>query len=637
MQTVFIPNRGEVVRRVARTARRMGLRVAVGYSDADAPDPFLRDVDVALRLGPAAALESYLSLPRVMEAAVECHADLIHPGYGFLAEDPGLAAASEQAGIRFVGPTSQVLQRVSSKSACRALAESLGIPVVQGFSDSRPSDDVLVAAAERLGYPVVVKPAAGGGGKGIVVVHRRAELPGVLTGSRRIARAAFGNDELLIERYVSGARHVEVQVLRDHFGNVVVLGDRDCSTQRRHQKVIEECPAHGIDPALRQEMHSSAKAIVSTIGYVNAGTIEFIVEPDGRYYFMELNPRLQVEHPVTELVWGVDLVEQQLLIALGEPAASPAVPLGSAIEARVCAEDPAEGFLPSSGRIEHLRWPSNARVDAALEEGSEVTPFYDSLLGKVVAYGPDRSAALNELATALRDTCVLGVITNLPLLRALVSHPRLREGTATTDFLEDTLPQILPLARPPAQAIAVAGVFAASSRHAPEGVVYLRDRTHAHLIRTHEEQPHGVGPLKASSTKERHEWLVDGVVAAVVVTEGCVWVELDGQTYRFETTDAGVKSALPSTGMESSSPMTGRVASVAAKLGETVKAGQVLLSLEAMKMEMPVVARRDGRLKAICAEGDNVIQGQILFQLEDEVPAGRGASLADESRSQSDP
>jgi acetyl-CoA/propionyl-CoA carboxylase biotin carboxyl carrier protein len=463
METVFIPNRGEVIRRVARTARRMGLRVTVGYSDADASDPFLAEVDQTSRLGPAPASGSYLSIPEVIRAARECRADLVHPGYGFLAENAAFASAVESEGMRFVGPSPETLKRVASKSQLPGIATRLGIPTIPGYGGAQ-SDEAFAYAARTLGYPVIVKTAAGGGGKGIVRVDRESTLPDALGTARRVAAAAFGSAELILERYITGARHIEVQIVRDASGTCTVLGDRDCSAQRRYQKIMEESPASGVNEVIRRQLYADAVRLADEVGYLNVGTVEFIVGDTDHYFLLEVNPRLQVEHPVTELVWGIDLVEQQLCIALGGRATVAPTGRGHAIEARITAEDPHEGFRPGSGRIEHLRWPAGIRVDAGYEEGATVSPFYDSLLGKVIAYGPDRPAALARLDSALRETSVLGIPTTLPLLRSLVRHDRVLSGTVTTDLVERSLHEIIPTQVSSDGATALAAAIAAQSR-----------------------------------------------------------------------------------------------------------------------------------------------------------------------------
>src|SRR4029077_5259833 len=384
MMTVLVANRGEIARRVFRTAKRMGLRTAAVYSDADASAPFVREADTAIRIGPAPARDSYLDIASVVVAARESEAGLVHPGYGFLSEQAAFADAVAAAGMTFVGPSPAVLRMLGDKAEAKAAAERAGVPVVPGYRGVDQQDEVFAKAATSVGYPVMLKPAAGGGGIGMQLVTRPADLPEALARARRTARAACGNERLILERAIERPRHVEIQLLADTHGAVVVLGERDCSAQRRHQKVLEESPSPAVDAKLRQRMSDAAVALARAVGYVNAGTCEVIVDPKGEFFFLEVKARLQVEHPVTELVWGVDLVEQQLRIAMGERLSLDATPRGHAIEARPSAEDPAGGFLPSTGHIVVLEWPEGARIDSGIEEGSAVTADYDPLLAKVI-------------------------------------------------------------------------------------------------------------------------------------------------------------------------------------------------------------------------------------------------------------
>jgi len=446
--TLLVANRGEIAQRILRTAKRLGMRTVAVHSDADAALPFVRDADIAVRLGPAPARESYLDVERVIAAARDSGADLIHPGYGFLAESTVLALACEKAGLLFVGPPPPVLDALGDKAHAKELARKAGVPVLPGHYGDDQQDDAFLAAARRIGYPVMVKPVAGGGGIGMQRVREESALRESLARARRIAQASFGDERLLLERLVERPRHVEVQILADTHGNVVALGERDCSTQRRHQKVLEETPAPSLNDAKRKAIADAAVALARTAGYVNAGTVEFAVDDRDDFFFLEVNARLQVEHPVTELVWDVDLVEQQLRIAqgerlkLGEPA-----PRGHAIEVRLYAEDVAAGFLPSTGRLLHVRWPEGVRVDAGYEEGNEITRHYDPLIAKLIAHGPHRKLALAKLDEALARTEVLGVRTNLPFLRGLTAHPDVQRGRIDTELVGRDFERLLPAAR----------------------------------------------------------------------------------------------------------------------------------------------------------------------------------------------
>jgi acetyl-CoA/propionyl-CoA carboxylase biotin carboxyl carrier protein len=437
---VLVANRGEIAVRIARTLRAQGVRSVAVHSDADAGAPHVAFADEAVRIGPADPASSYLSATALVDAAVRTGCDALHPGYGFLSESAALARACEDAGVVFVGPPSAVLAATGDKAGVKERVRAAGVPVVAGPRDPVVDAKDVERAARETGFPLLLKPAAGGGGKGMRVVEREDDLAQAAEGARREARAAFGDPRLYVERHVHPARHVEVQVLCDASGEVLVLGDRDCSVQRRHQKIVEECPAPGLPARTREELHGFASKAAKALGYRNAGTVEFLLAQDGSLSFLEVNRRLQVEHPVTEQVFGVDLVERQLRVAAGlapNPTAARPAASGHAVEARVCAEDPAREFLPSSGRVVALREPSGpgVRVDSGVREGCEVPPHYDSLLLKVVAWGPTRDEALGRLGVALAETAVLGVETNVSFLRALVGDPAFRRADLRTDFL----------------------------------------------------------------------------------------------------------------------------------------------------------------------------------------------------------
>jgi acetyl-CoA/propionyl-CoA carboxylase biotin carboxyl carrier protein len=436
---VLVGNRGEIALRIVRTLRALGVRSVAVHADSDAGAPHVAAADEAVRLGPDEPAASYLDPARLVAAARATGADALHPGYGFLSESAALARACEEAGVVFVGPPAAVLERTGDKAGVKARAAAAGVPVVPGPADPVGEEaGALERAAEVAGYPLLLKPAAGGGGKGMRVVLRAQDLAEAGEGARREARRAFGDARLYVERRVHPARHVEVQVVVDARGAAHVVGDRDCSVQRRHQKVVEECPAPSLDARLRASLHDAARRVADAIGYRNAGTVEFLVTPAGEFHFLEVNRRLQVEHPVTEEVFGVDLVAWQLRVAAGEAGAPGALaPRGHAVEARVCAEDPARGFLPSVGRVLAVRWPEGpgVRVDAGVAPGSEVSPHYDPLLGKVVASGATREEALDRLHAALGEVVVLGVETNVAFLRALLSDPAFRAADLRTDFV----------------------------------------------------------------------------------------------------------------------------------------------------------------------------------------------------------
>ncbi len=460
---VLVANRGEIACRVIRTLRRLGIRSVAVYSDADAGAPHVRAADVAVRIGPAAAAQSYLSIPAVIDAARATGAQAIHPGYGFLSENTAFAAACEEAGIAFVGPPSSAVEAMGDKIRAKQTVAKAGVPVVPGSDETGLDDAALALAVEQVGYPVLLKPSAGGGGKGMHEVHRAEDLATAIATARREARNSFGDATLLVERLVTTPRHIEIQVLADQHGNVIHLGERECSLQRRHQKIIEEAPSPLLTPEQREAMGAAAVEAARAVGYTGAGTVEFIVggEPgvggeDLEFFFMEMNTRLQVEHPVTEEVYGVDLVEMQLRVAAGERQPWPVLErVGHAVEARIYAEDPAAGFLPTGGLIRALRLPEGVRVDSGVAEGSTVGSDYDPMLAKVIVWAPNREQALRGLDAALGDTVLLGVDTNIGFLRALLADPDVRAGRLDTGLIgrridalvaADVPPDVLPAA-----------------------------------------------------------------------------------------------------------------------------------------------------------------------------------------------
>ncbi|CAM5447782.1 acetyl/propionyl-CoA carboxylase subuit alpha [Streptomyces avidinii] len=474
--TVLVANRGEIAVRVIRTLRELGVRSVAVFSDADADARHVREADTAVRIGPAAAAESYLSVERLLDAARRTGAQAVHPGYGFLAENAAFARACAEAGLAFIGPPASAISLMGDKIRAKETVKAAGVPVVPGSSGSGLTDAELVAAAEKIGMPVLLKPSAGGGGKGMRLVRDAAALGEEIASARREARSSFGDDTLLVERWVDRPRHIEIQVLADAHGNVVHLGERECSLQRRHQKVIEEAPSVLLTPELRASMGAAAVEAARSCGYVGAGTVEFIV-PGGdpsSYFFMEMNTRLQVEHPVTELVTGLDLVEQQLRVAAGAELGfgqDDVVLTGHAIEARVCAEDPARGFLPSGGRVLALSEPNggSVRTDSGLTAGVDTGSTYDPMLSKVIAYGPDRASALRLLRGALADTVILGVQTNTGFLRRLLAHPDVVSGDLDTGLVERDLPQLLPEGVPD-EVYAAAALLAGAPLRSPDGL-----------------------------------------------------------------------------------------------------------------------------------------------------------------------
>jgi acetyl/propionyl-CoA carboxylase alpha subunit len=635
--TVLVANRGEIARRIFRTAKRMGMRTIAAYSDADASLPFVREADAAIRVGPAPAAESYLAIDRVIAAAREGKADLIHPGYGFLAERPEFASAVDAAGMRFVGPPARVLQRLGDKGEAKTIAERAEVPVVPGYRGEDQSDEAFVFGARSVGYPVMIKPVAGGGGIGMQTVREEPQLRDALARARRIATAAFGDERLLLERLVDRSRHVEVQVLADDHGTVISVGDRDCSAQRRHQKIVEEAPAPIVDNKVRERMAASAVAIAREAGYRSAGTVEFITD-DEHFYFLEVNARLQVEHPVTEMVFGVDLVEQQLRIALGERLDLDPRRHGRqhAVEARVYAEDPAAGFLPSTGRLVHVRWPDRpgVRVDAGYEEGDVVTRHYDPLLAKIVAHGGDRRIALGMLANALDETEILGVRTNIRFLRALIARLNQPGVRVDTELVERELADLVPAHTPaPDEAYAVAaGAVVTEARdrrdpwtgsgpwrigEGPATTVLLRDGSRERAVRLGGGGPYTYAGHRIAAANEPHRWLVDGAEPAAAASASAkVWTAFRGATWELEA-GPREREVERTAGAEVLAPMPGMVIAAQAVADRRVRRGDLLFVVEAMKMELRVEAPADGIVKRVIAQvGQQVERGQRLAEFE---------------------
>ncbi|MCK6208937.1 ATP-grasp domain-containing protein [Georgenia sp. EYE_87] len=646
--SLLVANRGEIALRVLRAARAAGLRTVAVYSDADIGAPHLRAADTAVRLGPAPAEDSYLSIPALLDAARRTGAEAVHPGYGFLSESAAFARAVEDSGLVWVGPPSGVVARMGRKDEARHLAVEAGVPVLPAVEGD--DDAALVAATADLGLPVLVKAAAGGGGKGMRIVRDAAALPDALAAARREAKAAFGDDTLLVERYVERGRHVEVQVLADAHGTVLHLGERDCSVQRRHQKVVEEAPAPTISDAVRERVTSGAVRLAREVGYVGAGTVEFLVAGE-EAYFLEMNTRLQVEHPVTELITGLDLVALQLSVAQGVPlplAQGDVVARGHAIEARVYAEDPASGFLPQAGTATTVRWPTRARVDAALESGQEVTTWYDPLLGKIITHGPTREVARRAMVAALDDTDILGLTTNTGFLRRLVASDEFRDAAIDTAWLDRT-PGAFPVPADDASLCAAAWALADRSRKVepahpfgacdgwrlggPPAPVLLeiehdgvRDEVRVDRAAGRMSVGDRSWSVRALAAPLVASWLleVDGVTHRVVIDAGgdmgagAVWVAHEGQARRFTVPDRRTdERAILSDGLVTA-PMPGLVRDVRVRTGQHVEAGDVLGVLEAMKMETALTAPHTGAVEVRVRSGDQVTLGQMLFTVGEE-------------------
>ncbi|MEV0177200.1 acetyl/propionyl/methylcrotonyl-CoA carboxylase subunit alpha [Streptomyces sp. NPDC050803] len=626
--TVLVANRGEIAVRVIRTLRQLGVRSVAVFSDADADARHVREADTAVRIGPAPAAESYLSAERLLEAAARTGAQAVHPGYGFLAENAGFARACAEAGLVFIGPPADAISLMGDKIRAKETVKAAGVPVVPGGRDPE-----LAEAARELGAPVLLKPSAGGGGKGMRLVRDLTVLEEEIAAARREARASFGDDTLLVERWIDRPRHIEIQVLADGHGNVVHLGERECSLQRRHQKIIEEAPSVLLDEETRASMGEAAVQAARSCGYRGAGTVEFIV-PGGdpsAYYFMEMNTRLQVEHPVTELITGLDLVEWQLRVAAGEPLAFAQDDItltGHAVEARICAEDPARGFLPSGGTVLRLREPEGAgvRTDSGLSEGTEVGSLYDPMLSKVIAYGPDRATALRKLRAALAETITLGVPTNAGFLRRLLAHPDVVAGELDTGLVEREADSLVPADVPEEvyEAAAAVRLDALQPRaggwtdpfSVPNGWrLGGQARTVGFPLRvpglepvTHEAKgTHTVTDETVSVT-------LDGV--RHTFHRAADWLGRDGDAWHVRDHDpvAASLTGAGASGAESlTAPMPGTVTVVKVAVGDEVTAGQSLLVVEAMKMEHVISAPHAGTVAELdVSPGSTVAMDQVL-------------------------
>jgi len=657
---LLIANRGEIVRRITRTARRLGWTAIAVYSDADAGALHVREADEAYRLGPAPAAQSYLDQKRILELALRVGAEALHPGYGFLSENADFAEGCVKAGLVFVGPPAAAMRAMGSKSAAKAAMAAAGVPVAPGYHGADQSLERFKAEAERVGFPLIIKATAGGGGKGMQVVRSAAEVNAAVASAKRLALTAFGDDRLLIERYFPKARHVEVQVFADAHGTAVALFDRDCSVQRRHQKIIEEAPAPGLDPAVRAAMAQAAVTVARTVGYVGAGTVEFLLDPEQRFYFMEMNTRLQVEHPVTEEITGLDLVEWQLRVARGEPLpAHPAAPSGAAVEARLYAEDPSHDYLPSAGRIQHLRWPEpsvGVRLDVGVEAGDEVAPYYDPMLGKLIARGESRSEAIARLHRALQALEIAGIVTNRALLASVLADPVFAAGGVHTDFLElRRAALVFGEPQPESTDVLLAALWCATREMSPDalwadtrgwrlGAPARTEWRFGALTVSIEEQTAALeAPPVASEGQHgaRFRAVLEGGERtlelrartpdslAIELDGGRVQariVELDGTLHLFRAgrhvmlraarTQDALQASAAAEGGSLLTPLPGTVVAVHVETGQRVAAGAPLITVEAMKMEHTLKAPHAGTVGRLpFALGDRVAAGATLIEL----------------------
>jgi len=654
-RTLLIANRGEIACRVIRTAKAMGLRTVAVYSEVDRDAMHVAEADEAVLLGPARARDSYLNIERVIAACRETGAEAVHPGYGFLSENAEFAQACLDAGLVFVGPTAEMMTAMGSKSGSKALMEKAGVPLVPGYHGEAQDEATLAKASDRIGFPVLVKASAGGGGRGMRVVNSAAELSAAIVSAKREAKAAFGDDRMLIEKYVQNPRHIEVQIIGDSHGNLLSLFERECTLQRRHQKVVEEAPSPTLDATQRDAVCAAARKAAGAVNYVGAGTIEFV--SDGKdVFFIEMNTRLQVEHPVTELITGIDLVEWQLRVAFGEalPLKQDAIKLnGNAIEARVYAENPQKNFMPSVGRIRTWRTPEASdglRIDAGYRSGDEVSPYYDAMLAKVIAWAPTRQAAIEKLNRGLQETDVRGIVTNIPFLSALITHPDVRANAIDTGFIERELKNLAAASGAPGDLELCAGVAAIvnaelkaarKEAHSPWQTfgwmpVGQRQRVFSFRQGQGAEQKvtlhYGSGPstvsfdgrefvfalseagdggfdLTVNGTKSRIVALIDGHELYLRTRNGRFdlhWVDPFGGETEEQVGEDKIVAPLP-----------GTVVALLAEVGATLEKGAAILTLEVMKMEQTLRAPYAGVLKAIkCKVGDIVGEGVELAEVE---------------------
>ncbi|WP_137392042.1 acetyl/propionyl/methylcrotonyl-CoA carboxylase subunit alpha [Rhodoligotrophos defluvii] len=664
--SVLIANRGEIAVRVMRTAKRLGLRTIAVYSDQDAAALHVRLADEAYRIGPAEAARSYLRGDRIIEVAREAGADCIHPGYGFLSENAEFAEACADAGIAFVGPPPAAIRAMGLKDAAKALMQQAGVPVVPGYHGDVQGDAFLKQKAYELGYPLIIKAVAGGGGKGMRRVDRHQDFADALAACQREARSAFGDDRVLIERFLSKPRHIEVQVFGDAHGHVVHLFERDCSLQRRHQKVIEEAPAPGMTPAMRSRMGEAAVAAAKAVGYQGAGTVEFIVDAsdglhENAFYFMEMNTRLQVEHPVTEAITGLDLVELQLRVAAGEPLSfdqqALGVPVGHSVEARLYAEDPAHGFLPQTGRLARLSWPEDReglRIDTGVEEGAEISPYYDPMIAKLIVWGADRDQALARLGQALRETTILGIKTNLGFLERLVAFRPFVDESFDTGLIDARIDALVPDVSLALRDGLAAGLWLAhlkSLNTARESMLSdepgspwslmngwtLGGEARSRLDLLINGEAVGLdlvwrrdGALLVGSTEvEVNEVAVsDGQVRAVIAGQSETAIMLDegnavyaqwrGHHLEIRAQDLLDRDAEAAEGEAViRAPMSGKLIRLLVAEGEAVERGARLAILEAMKMEHALVAPTSAVVRTLGAqEGQQLAEGHVIAVLE---------------------
>ena len=660
---ILIANRGEIAVRIMATCREMGIRTVAVYSDVDATARHVRMADEAYAIGPAPASQSYLKIETILAVAQRSGAEAIHPGYGFLSENADFVEACEKAGIVFIGPSAKAMRAMGAKISAKHIARSVDAPTVPGYAGESQDESRLFDEAQRVGFPLLIKASAGGGGKGMREVHSADAFVEQLAGAKREALASFGDDTVFLERLIQRPRHVEIQILGDMHGNMIALGERECSIQRRHQKIVEESPSVALTPELRAEMGASAVRIAQAAGYVNAGTMEFILDDEKHYYFLEMNTRLQVEHPVTELVTGLDLVRQQLLIASGEPLTLTQEQVshrGHAIEVRIYAEDAEHNFLPSTGTVNTCVMPEGLgiRVDSGIESGDEITQFYDSMIAKLIVYAENRNAAISRLQRALEQSALFGVTTNIPLLHSIASHPAFQEGRTDTGFLgEHHLLESAQSQNLPHEVLIAAAIYTEQqasiqiASHTQQsnpwktlGPWRMSSEARSILFR-HQEREQSVSLLQTSQanawnvsidgqavgiveyTKGNHGLIVlkqgEAQIRVYVHAKAAIQVMLNGSLYQLErkqppdvdTTAHGGSATRSQKTL--TAPMAGTIVKVQVRDGDTVEALQALVVLSAMKMEHAIVAPHEGKVRHVYYQEGAVVQGgAIIIEME---------------------
>ena len=623
---ILIANRGEIACRVIRTAHRLGYRTVAVYSDADATAPHVQQADEAVRIGPPPAAESYLNIAVLLDAARRTGADAVHPGYGFLSERADFAQACADAGLVFIGPPPEAIRAMGDKAQAKRRMLEAGVPCAPGYLGAVQDDDLLIAEARKLGLPLLVKAVAGGGGRGMRLVRDLSEMPEAITSARREAMSAFGDGTLMLEQLIANGRHIEIQVFADAHGNAVHLGERDCTAQRRRQKVIEEAPSPVVNAAMRDAMGRDAVAAALAVGYRGAGTVEFIVDEHLHHFFLEMNTRLQVEHPVTECITGLDLVEWQLRVAAGEP-----LPLkqeqitftGHAIEARLYAEDPYDGWKPQTGRIAGWRpEASSIRIDHGIAEGGEVTPYYDAMVAKFIAHGVDRADAARRLTRALDDVPLLGLRNNGRFLRDLVNHPQFTAATMSTARLDDWAAAGEPLLQRPVPPDAAwriaAALLAGQGGQRPASVaafdITLQCQGDKRTLRVP-----GDDVRVMAWTGPRVRLHIDGVERQMtaLLDGATLHLAMDGAVFSFDEPSAVPSADTAIDPSRARAPVAGVVAQIVVQAGDTVIAGQPLVCVEAMKMEMWLNAPVAGTVRAVHVKArDSVAKGAVLVELE---------------------